>query len=260
MPVREVPDAPAAGRLLLGDDGRVLARFVQDTRDGRPWADLLELEAGVAVDEVVPVALRDLAGWLVAGPVELGRALVAAGGRWWRHAHVMRRALRPPPPREWATGRHGELRIEPVSRPPADLAPAMLAAYPPGHLDFEPGDDELPHVVHRLDRTMGGQEVGRLLGCSRLAVDAADRVVGAALVCDSPSPTPFGGPWLAELFRDARGHGVGAALLRHALVAAAGDGHAAIGLAVTEGNPARGLYEATGFEVVSSALSVYLPG
>jgi hypothetical protein len=29
---------------------------------------------------------------------------------------------------------------------------------------------------------------------------------------------------------------------------------------VTDGNSARGLYEATGFEVVSSALSVYLPG
>jgi ribosomal protein S18 acetylase RimI-like enzyme len=259
LPVRKVPDAPGATRLLLGDDGRVLARFVQGTREGRPWADLLELEDGVAVDEVVPVALRDLAGWLVAGPVELGRALVAAGGRRWRHAHVMRRELRPPPPPEWATGRHGDLRIVPVARPPADLAPAMLAAHPPGHLDFEPGDDELPRVVRRLEGIMGGQEVGELLGCSRLAVDAADRVVGAGLVCDAPSPPPFGGPWLAELFCDVRGHGVGAALLRHALAAAAGDGHAAIGLAVTEGNPARGLYEATGFEVVSSALSVYLP-
>ena len=84
-------------------------------------------------------------------------------------------------------------------------------------------------------------------------------MLGAALVNDNPPRPPFGGPWLAELFREPGHRGVGGALLRSALHAAAQDGHATVQLAVTEGNPAQGLYEALGFRVVTSTLTVELP-
>jgi GNAT superfamily N-acetyltransferase len=260
VPVREDPDDPPARRLLVDDEGRPLARFLEDVRDGRRFADLFEQVGGTAVDALAVTALRDLAGWRVASAPALARTLVTAGGRPRRHAHVMRRSLAGVVPAEWEHTGHPGIRIGPVDRTPAEIAPAMLAAHPPAHPDFEPGDDEPANVVARLERELGGREAGPLLTCSRLAVDAGGRVRGAALITEIPAgELPMGGPWLIELFREPGWGGLGAALLRAALWQAAADGHPAVGLRVTEGNAARGLYEATGFEPVSTWLSVDLP-
>ena len=50
-----------------------------------------------------------------------------------------------------------------------------------------------------------------------------------------------------------------AQLLRGALAAAAADGLPALGLVVTGGNPAGGLYEDEGFETVREDISVTMP-
>jgi GNAT superfamily N-acetyltransferase len=99
-----------------------------------------------------------------------------------------------------------------------------------------------------------------LLPCSRIAVAADGTVVGAALVCDMPGAgAPFGGPWIGELFRDPDHHGAGRALLQHAVRQAVLDGLDALGLVVTEGNPARALYERSGFKLVRTFLNVDVP-
>ena len=49
-------------------------------------------------------------------------------------------------------------------------------------------------------------------------------------------------------------------LVQRALAIATAAGHPALGLAVTEGNPARRLYDALGFRPVLSSYSVTLPG
>jgi ribosomal protein S18 acetylase RimI-like enzyme len=61
-----------------------------------------------------------------------------------------------------------------------------------------------------------------------------------------------------ELFRDPAHPGTGRALLERALQRAAAAGLPALGLAVTDGNPAARLYEAVGFRRVLSSRSVDL--
>ena len=84
---------------------------------------------------------------------------------------------------------------------------------------------------------------------------AALLLVGAAT---EDMPPPLHGPWLLELFRVPGRRGVGALLLERALHELAAAGHASLGLSVTEGNPARGLYERLGFATVWSAVAVDL--
>jgi GNAT superfamily N-acetyltransferase len=258
VPVRQDPDGRPTSRLLTDDAGRPLARFREAMREGRRFADLFEPVGGTPADALVGAALRDLAGWRVASSPALGRKLIAAGASRGRHAHVMRRSLAAAELTE--RGRFPGVRIGPIDCPAADLAPAMHAAVPPGHADFEPGDEEIGNVAARLQRLCDGTEAGPLQACSRVAVDPGGRVRGAALVTEiAVRELPMGGLWLTELFREPGWTGLGAALLRAALRQAAADGHAAIGLAVSDGNAARGLYEANGFELVSSWLSVDLP-
>ena len=84
------------------------------------------------------------------------------------------------------------------------------------------------------------------------------RVVAAILVGGFPGEPPYAGPWVMELFRDPAHPGTGRPLLERALHRVAAAGLPALGLAVTDGNPAIGLYEAIGFRRVLSARSVDL--
>jgi GNAT superfamily N-acetyltransferase len=257
MPVLADPDAPPRGRLLVDDRGRRIARFTYDDRGGRPWADLLVLEPGVDVATAADAVRRDLGGHRVAGPPVLGRALVAAGATPRRHGHVMRHALahvrEPPAPPPG-------LRLTPMDRPVQDLIASSMAAYPPGHWDFEPGDDDPGHVAERMRRIVGGEEVGPMIpALSRLAVDADGRVQGGAIVTRSTDARPLDGPWLADLWRAPGHRGAGAALLGAVLSAAAATGEPGVGLVVTDGNPARRLYERAGFARVVEAFNVDVP-
>jgi ribosomal protein S18 acetylase RimI-like enzyme len=249
------PDPSRTDRRLLRDhDGRMLASFAPGERDGRPLADLVEPADGVPIAAVARQIAEEMPDWKVAGDVALGRALVALGARPTRHAHVHSRDLRrDPAPAEWADAPG----IGPLDRTAAELVEIYAAAYPAGHVDWlytgPPADYEAD-----LAGVLDGRIAGPRLDASRLAVDAAGRPAGALIVTQLEGDPPFGGPWVAELFRrpgdDLRG--MGRTLLQAGLAVATVAGLPALGLAVTEGNPAQALYEALGFARVLSSLTV----
>ena len=84
-------------------------------------------------------------------------------------------------------------------------------------------------------------------------------VLGVIWSPAAPAQPPFGGPWIADVFRDPSARGVGGALLRRALAVATRDGLPALGLAVTHANSARPLYAAHGFADVWNGLNVDVP-
>ncbi len=229
--------------------GRRLGRFIASERR----AELFEPEADV---ETVAAAIRhELAGWRVVAREPLGRALLDSGGRLFRHSHLLSRDLRADPVTEAISLPHG-LELRAANRPAADLVPAFRAAFRPQHVDGAARVHEDPR--EELEGILIREIAGPVLGCSRLAVDADGDVHAAVIVTDLEGETPFGGPWIAECFRDRdpRYAGAGRALLEHALLQATREGLPCVGLAVTHGNRARELYVALRFREIMTALSV----
>jgi GNAT superfamily N-acetyltransferase len=236
MPLRPDPDRP--GWLTLTDlHGTAVGAFLRGERDGRPLADLFERET--TPEDAVPAILIELRGWRIAGDEALGEALIAAGGRSVRHAHVYTHDLEAIP---------GPGEGEPLGeRTVDDLVAAFAAAFGPDHPDGV--RDPRTSLLHATD--------GELLDASGVFVRDGE-VVAAVLIGRFEGEPPFGGPWVMELFRDPAHPGTGRALLERALQRAAAAGLPALGLAVTDGNPAARLYEAVGFRRVLSSRSVDL--
>ena len=256
MPLSEDPSREH-GRLLVDAAGDVIATFAQGERDGRPHADLFATADGVAPERAAAAVMAELRGWRVSGEEPFGRLLVAAGARPQRDCHVMSRDLvRDPAPREWLEpALPAGTRLTPVDRPAIDLAPAVKAAFPPGHPDY--GDIPSPeHPEVELEELMSGRLLGPLLRCSALAVGEGGDVVGAILVNGKPGEPPMDGPWISDVFRRPDARGVGGALIKRALAIGTRDGLPAMGLAVTHANPAVGLYAALGFADVMRVLNV----
>jgi GNAT superfamily N-acetyltransferase len=260
VPITEDAAAGPAGRLLRDERGRPLARFQDEAYGDRRWADLFELADGVTPEDAVPAVLADLAGALVSGDEAMGLALLAAGGTPRRHAHVYSRDLHADPPPPWEPRIPLGVRVTALDRPAADLVDAWRAAFPPGHPDHLGGPPPV-HAEQELADELAGGVLGPLLPSSGLAVAGDGRVVAAVIVTDRPGVPPFGGPWIAELFRDpaAEWAGLGRLLLERALHLAAELGLPALSLAVTDGNPARRLYESLAFRHVSTSLNVLVP-
>ncbi|MBD0672552.1 GNAT family N-acetyltransferase [Streptomyces sp. CBMA156] len=238
-----------------GTDGEPVLRYLLDERDGRPWADLLEV-----LDESVDAAgfvRAELPGWVVSGPPGLGQELVAQGARVLRHAHTFRRDLRAdPPPADWAgTPLREGLRAVPCDRAPEEIYEAWRAAFPVGHVDHYPGEDAQV-MAERLVPLLEGKVIGPVLPSSLLAVDAEDRVVAGLILTDRD-----GRPWIGDVYRHPeRGYrGLGTDLLRRAIGDAAVRGLADVTLVVSEGNPARRVYEALGFVLQDTSLTVVVP-
>lgn len=239
--------------VLRGPDGLPVLTYVEGVRDGRPWADLAE----VVGPDPVPAVLGGMSGWAVSGPVELGERLLRHGARVLRHAHAMERDLvADPPPPEWATVPLPDgLRAAPCDREARELLAAWRAAFAPGHPDHHPGSDEEAFDA-QLGPLLSGAVLGPVLPCSALAVDEADRVVAGVVVTDRD-----GLPWVGTVFRrpEPRCAGLGSRLLRRVLADAAAGGLTRIGLAVSDANPARTLYERLGFTVTGTSLTVLIP-
>jgi GNAT superfamily N-acetyltransferase len=241
---------PAAlTRTVLRDADGPVGRYGLGERDGQAYADLFEREPGVSAERAARAVLAQLRGMRIGGDEQLGRELVAAGGKPLRHAHLMSRDVADRPRWREPPG----YRLTDVDRPAADLLDAYRAAFPPDHVDHR---DETPErALAELESHLSGREFGPLLHGSGLAVAEDDSVVGAILLGTLPGDPPLNGPWLIEIFRDPAHRGVGRALLERALALA---DVPALGLMVTEGNPARGLYEDLGFRLVQTALVVQL--
>ncbi|MBE8521902.1 GNAT family N-acetyltransferase [Amycolatopsis sp. H6(2020)] len=228
--------------------------FLRRENAGRPWADRVEVLGDGAAD----VALRDLSGWVATGPRSLADDLVARGARLIRASHRMTCDLSVRrPPRDWS-GVASPLRCEPFDRPVDDLIPAWRAAYPPGHPDHRDEYEDVVAVRERFEALAGGAAYGPLSPLSGVA--AHDGVVVAGLLInDFPGEVPWGGFLITDLFRHTAYPGAGALLLRWTLARAAAAGLGVVGLVVTEGNPARRLYERHGFEVFESPVTVAIP-
>ncbi|MFF2079527.1 GNAT family N-acetyltransferase [Kitasatospora sp. NPDC058162] len=235
--------------------GTPVLRYQPGEREGRPWADLLEVLDDSA--DAAAYIRAELPGWVVSGSPELGQRLLDGGATVLRHAHTFRRDLRAdPPPADWAGAplREG-LRAVPCDRSPEAMLESWRAAFDPTHVDHFRGDDTRA-LAERIGPLLAGEAIGPVLPSSLLAVDAEDQVVGAAVLTDRD-----GLPWVAEVFRHPRRgyRGLGADLLRRAVADAAGRGLADVHLVVSEGNPARRVYEALGFELLETSLTVIVP-
>jgi ribosomal protein S18 acetylase RimI-like enzyme len=238
---------------LLDRDGPALL-YVEGTRDGLPIADLARVAPTRAVDEAADLALARLPGWLLATEDEpLARALLQRGATQVRQARVM----------TVDTSAH---RAAPVldtvprsSLPVREFLPGWRAAYPAGHPDHEEGSDD--DVVARCWEWYDEPEwLAREHRSSGLVVRNG-RVVAGIIISLRPQPVPYGGPWVHDVWvtAEARGEGLGSRLLDQAMRLLDEDGLPTLGLAVSEGNPARGTYERLGFTTVLEAWTVHLP-
>jgi GNAT superfamily N-acetyltransferase len=131
------------------------------------------------------------------------------------------------------------------------IAVAAALATTSEHVDFAiwSGIDRAEYWRRLLD---GNGPCGAILPKpSRLLRGVGDGIVGAVVVTDMEATDWWSDdPWLPEIFvvSDLQGHGLGALLLGHALRACADGGYKRLGLTVSEGNPARRLYERFGFQ------------
>ena len=192
--------------------------------------------------------------------------MLERGATLRRHAHVHSRDLRADPaPSDWADPRLRDgLRLTPWDRPLEEIAVVALAAYPPEHPDFEPRDGVTDVVAQDLRPYAVDGALGPTLPASGLVIeedDANGRVVALLLVNDREGVAPDGGPWVTEVARlgGTAYAGTGRALLQRAMAQLTADGHPALSLAVTNGNPAQHVYEQLGIRHAYSAMTILLP-
>jgi GNAT superfamily N-acetyltransferase len=251
---------------LTDPDGRTLLSYYAMTRGGRDFADLAEV-GDSSLDAAAAAAITELSGWGLATTDEtLAKALLERGATLRRHAHVHSRDLRADPaPSDWADPplRVG-LRLTPWDRSLEEIAAVALAAYPPGHPDFEPRAGVADVVERDLRPYAVDGGLGPLLPASGLVIEDDEdggHVVAVLLVNDRDGEVPDGGPWVTEVARltGTAYAGTGRALLQRAMAQLTADGQPALSLAVTYGNPARNLYEQLGIRHAYSALTVLLP-
>jgi GNAT superfamily N-acetyltransferase len=218
---------------------------------------------GRTAGDAARAAVGQLPGWLLATDSQtLAGSLVRAGAGRRRQAFVMQCDLRQHP-----GGPITDDRFTPWPLPApgdaqgwASVLPAWRAAFPPDHPDHFTGDDRT--AIAFILRLVDGTELGPLHRSSILLCDGDGRCGAGIIVNIRPQEPPWGGAWIADIWRDPslRGTGVGSLLIQHAKLLLAEDGHVSLSLAVTAGNPAKRTYEAQGFQTVSQGQTLLLPG
>jgi mycothiol synthase len=176
--------------------------------------------------------------------------LLATGGRLRRLAHDMAvdlDASKVPP----AQAAPPEIRLGALDCDAEDIALSAASATTPDHVDF-PVWARMNRVEYWRRLLDGKGPCGAILRePSRLLRGRGGLIVGAVVVTEMEATDWWAAdPWLPEVFvvSGFQGRGLGGLLLGHALRACAGAGYERLGLTVSEGNPARHLYERFGFE------------
>ncbi|WP_214107449.1 GNAT family N-acetyltransferase [Acrocarpospora catenulata] len=227
--------------------------YLEGFRDGRPWADMVEVIGPDPVDLI----MTDLTGWAVSTPVDLGRQLLDKGARLSRHAHTMHcdlTDLSALPPLE-GPAPEGFRFIPAHERTAEDMFESWVAAFPPGHPDHSATRDDQQAFLEELVPLVAGKLIGELLPCSAVALDTDGDVVAGVLVNGFK-----GTPWISEVFRhpERSPRGLGAHLLRHVQLRAAAGGLTEMGLAVTYANHAKNTYARIGFTITSTSMTVII--
>jgi len=233
-----------------------LNEVVRARRDGSGGIDWLIVEELLAPPETVArTLLAEARGVRVVTEDDaLVEALVQGGGRVQRRGHDYEYDLSKAPA-EWAEtpAPQGFRLTNDVDA--AALVEAHTLANPPGHPDHEPGLDHLEDLRAMLD--------GKVLGpCVREAtwqVADAEGPCGAVIVVDREGPVRRG--WVVEVFVHPRhqGRGLGRVLLQRAVAGTRRAGIPRLGLVVSDGNPARRVYDALGFEHLRCGTNVDIP-
>ncbi|GAA2787954.1 GNAT family N-acetyltransferase [Crossiella cryophila] len=243
---------------LLDGAGRVVATYERGTRMELPYADELR-PVDIAPDDLVKLLFAERKGWVFSAAPEICQVAKASGGTVVRHAHCYSYDLRTQPVDPgWAAGPLPEgLRFSEFSATLDEIYRAYELAFPPGHVDhvLDPESER-----RNFARLLAGEVLGPVLPCSSLVWDG-ETVVGVIVVNDREGEPPLGGPWISQVYRDPapRYRGLGTLLLRRALALGARAGLPAIGLAVTEGNPARWVYAKADFQHVEESMTVLIP-
>ncbi len=132
-------------------------------------------------------------------------------------------------------------------------------AYGPTHPDRIPGnmsDLIRDHLQPLLDRT----EMGDNHRSSIAIIENGTPIAGVIVSLRDGLP-PFGGPWISEIWVEPKHQqqGIAKYLIAHAQVKLKADGYSSLGLAVTNGNQAKALYEDAGFITIREFWTIALP-
>jgi GNAT superfamily N-acetyltransferase len=231
---------------LVDPEGAVLGDASID-----PTAEPLPRAIVVSRPDADPIAVADavvdqLRGHRISSREgEVADALLARGAELVRASSLMVLALPAAP-----TG-VGSADVRPLRDVPEEYGEVIRAAYPPDHPDHEMMEATPAGAAATVRGYLDGSIVGPLLReASAEARDANGALAGLIIISTMPADGEYeGSPWITDLCVDpaAQGQGLGRALLTHAIDRLGAEGHAALGLAVTQGSPARQLYEAMGF-------------
>lgn len=248
-----MPITEESGEALLSDEhGAPVARFQWSDEGGERFVRRLRPVPGVPPDRAARLAVAELAGLRLKTTDEpTARALAGAGCMLVRAATDMHRDLGEPIPESppapgWSLVGHEW---------DDDLAAALWAAYGPEHPDR--GDR-----VARLRRLTEGEDALTVLPGATARLRGPDgRSAGQVFTV---GPVPWGSAplsWVLDLAVSpaGQGRGLGAALLAYAMRGTRDAGLTTVGLTVTDGNPARRLYDRMGFRPVVRHFEVRAP-
>jgi ribosomal protein S18 acetylase RimI-like enzyme len=228
--------------------------------DVAPGFDATQLESVRWLDSsprrVAMLMTQAWPGVTVKAQPALAAALVAAGGRSGRAASVLRlgSGLRVTP--EAPDG--GPAVVPYEGGKEHDLALLALAAY--GQLGHPDAVEDLDQARAVLAGTIGDGRLGPLHTASVIAQDD-QQLVAACIITRRPGTGSLGGPWLTHLMRHpgVRARGLGRTLLLRSLERLADSDEDHLTLAVTDGNPAHGLYRSLGAVEMDHLYWVTLP-
>jgi GNAT superfamily N-acetyltransferase len=217
-------------------------RWPQPTGPSLWWVASHSAGAPLTPAAHVEVA-RSLAGDVVAtDDLDVSAAMADAGMPLVRHAHVM--SADPAVVASYDV--RADLRLAPLAEASLEqLADLRISAFPPGHPDH--AQDTREARVAAYSRELEDPE-SPVHEASRSAW-LGDELVGTCLVVDARHFPGHVGPWVQSVARrpGEETRGVGAALLVSSAHGIAEEGGTYVGLAVTDSNPARMLYERMGW-------------
>ena len=230
-----------------------VAEVGRDDAIGVRWLFVRRLLA--PPEEAAPVILANARGHrVVTDDDALVALLTRAGGTVQRRGHDYAYDVADAPD-GWATtpAPPGYALTREID--PRALVEAHAASTPPGHPDHDPDLDHQADLRSMVDGTL----LGPLVREASWQVDADGRAAGAVLVTDKPGERRRG--WVVDVFLhpDHQGRGLGRVLLQRAVAGTREAGLPELGLVVSDGNPARALYESLGFRFVRSGTNVDIP-